>query len=74
MSNLLKPALSSGDLRCVGATTYDEYRKIFEKDNALARRFNKIDVKEPTPEETMEMLSIIKRIMKNFIMFLLKTM
>lgn len=66
MSNLLKPALSSGDLRCVGATTYDEYRKIFEKDNALARRFNKIDVKEPTPEETMEMLSIIKKDYEEF--------
>jgi ATP-dependent Clp protease ATP-binding subunit ClpA len=66
MSNLLKPALSSGELKCIGATTYDEYRKIFEKDNALARRFNKIDVKEPTAEETMEMLLIIKKEYEDF--------
>jgi ATP-dependent Clp protease ATP-binding subunit ClpA len=66
MSNLLKPALSSGELKCIGATTYDEYRKIFEKDNALARRFNKIDVKEPTTEETGKMLSIIKKDYEKF--------
>ena len=66
MSNLLKPALSSGELKCIGATTYDEYRKIFEKDNALARRFNKIDVKEPTTEETSKMLSIIKKDYEKF--------
>jgi ATP-dependent Clp protease ATP-binding subunit ClpA len=47
-SNLIKPVLSSGELRCIGSTTYQEYRGIFEKDHALARRFQKIDVVEPT--------------------------
>ena len=47
-SNLIKPVLASGDLRCIGSTTYQEYRGIFEKDRALARRFQKIDVDEPT--------------------------
>jgi ATP-dependent Clp protease ATP-binding subunit ClpA len=51
-SNILKPALATGKLRCVGATTYDEYRKYFEKDGALSRRFQKIEVPEPTIEET----------------------
>ena len=46
-SNLLKPALAKGSLRCIGATTYDEYRTIFDKDHALSRRFQKIDVVEP---------------------------
>jgi len=55
-SNLLKPALSSGDLKCVGSTTYQEYRGIFEKDRALSRRFQKIDVPEPSVEETVEIL------------------
>ncbi len=55
-SNLLKPALSSGKLRCMGATTYSEYRTIFEKDNALSRRFQKIDVPEPSIGETVEIL------------------
>src|SRR3546814_4462793 len=49
---LLKPALSSGQLKCLGATTYNEYRGIFEKDHALSRRFQKIDVAEPTVEQT----------------------
>lgn len=51
-SNLIKPALASGQLRCIGSTTYQEYRGIFEKDHALARRFQKIDVVEPTVDET----------------------
>jgi ATP-dependent Clp protease ATP-binding subunit ClpA len=55
-SNLIKPALTSGELRCIGSTTYQEYRGIFEKDHALARRFQKIDVTEPTVAETIEIL------------------
>jgi ATP-dependent Clp protease ATP-binding subunit ClpA len=55
-SNLIKPLLASGDLKCVGSTTFQEYRGIFEKDRALARRFQKIDVKEPTVEETVDIL------------------
>jgi ATP-dependent Clp protease ATP-binding subunit ClpA len=55
-SNLLKPALESGRLRCIGATTYEEYRQYFEKDRALSRRFQKIEVKEPTVEETVQIL------------------
>ena len=59
-SNLLKPALSSGQLKCIGATTYNEYRGIFEKDHALSRRFQKIDVNEPSVEETVEILRGLK--------------
>ena len=59
-SNLLKPALSSGQLRCIGATTYSEFRGIFEKDHALSRRFQKIDVKEPSVEETVQILKGLK--------------
>jgi ATP-dependent Clp protease ATP-binding subunit ClpA len=55
-SNLIKPALANGELRCIGSTTYNEYRGIFEKDHALTRRFQKIDVVEPTVEETIEIL------------------
>ncbi len=55
-SNLIKPLLASGELRCMGATTYQEYRGIFEKDRALARRFQKIDVVEPSIDETFEIL------------------
>lgn len=55
-SNLIKPALSTSDLRCIGSTTYQEYRGIFEKDHALARRFQKIDVPEPSAEETYRIL------------------
>src|SRR6056297_64276 len=55
-SNLIKPVLANGQLRCIGATTYQEYRGIFEKDHALARRFQKIEVPEPTVEETVEIL------------------
>lgn len=59
-SNLIKPLLASGELRCMGATTYQEYRGIFEKDRALARRFQKIDVLEPTVEQTFEILKGLK--------------
>ncbi|WP_432721908.1 ATP-dependent Clp protease ATP-binding subunit ClpA [Jeongeupia wiesaeckerbachi] len=59
-SNLLKPALSNGTLKCIGATTYTEYRGIFEKDNALSRRFQKIDVVEPTVQQTIEILKGLK--------------
>ena len=59
-SNLLKPALSSGQLKCIGATTYTEYRCIFEKDHALSRRFQKIDVNEPSIAETVEILKGLK--------------
>ena len=59
-SNLLKPALSSGALKCIGATTYQEYRGIFEKDHALSRRFQKIDVPEPSVEQTIEILKGLK--------------
>jgi ATP-dependent Clp protease ATP-binding subunit ClpA len=55
-SNLIKPALTSGELRCIGSTTYQEYRGIFEKDHALSRRFQKIDVLEPSVQETVEIL------------------
>jgi ATP-dependent Clp protease ATP-binding subunit ClpA len=59
-SNLLKPALSSGQLKCIGATTFTEYRGIFEKDHALSRRFQKIDVSEPTVEQTIDILRGLK--------------
>jgi ATP-dependent Clp protease ATP-binding subunit ClpA len=59
-SNLLKPGLSSGALKCIGATTFTEYRGIFEKDAALSRRFQKIDVIEPTVEQTVEILKGLK--------------
>jgi ATP-dependent Clp protease ATP-binding subunit ClpA len=59
-SNLLKPALSSGQLKCIGATTYTEYRGIFEKDHALSRRFQKIDVVEPSVEQTVQILRGLK--------------
>lgn len=59
-SNLLKPALSSGQLKCIGATTYNEYRSVFEKDHALSRRFQKIDVNEPTVEQTVQILRGLK--------------
>jgi len=59
-SNLLKPALSTGQLKCIGATTYNEFRGVFEKDHALSRRFQKIDVVEPSVEETIEILKGLK--------------
>jgi ATP-dependent Clp protease ATP-binding subunit ClpA len=59
-SNLIKPVLASGELKCIGSTTYQEYRGIFEKDHALARRFQKIDVNEPTVEECIQILEGLK--------------
>ncbi|QSA97452.1 ATP-dependent Clp protease ATP-binding subunit ClpA [Methylococcus sp. EFPC2] len=59
-SNLIKPVLASGELRCIGSTTYQEYRGIFEKDRALARRFQKIDIHEPTVDETFHILKGLK--------------
>jgi ATP-dependent Clp protease ATP-binding subunit ClpA len=59
-SNLLKPALQSGTLRCIGSTTYKEYRQHFEKDRALVRRFQKIDIKEPSVEDSIEILKGLK--------------
>ncbi len=59
-SNLIKPVLASGEIRCIGSTTYSEYRGVFEKDHALARRFQKIDVPEPTLEETVAILQGLK--------------
>ncbi len=59
-SNLIKPMLASGQLKCIGATTYQEYRGVFEKDRALARRFQKIDITEPSVEETVQILRGLK--------------
>ena len=59
-SNLIKPLLANGELKCIGSTTYQEYRGIFEKDRALARRFQKIDIPEPSVEETFEILKGLK--------------
>lgn len=59
-SNLIKPALSSGALKCIGSTTFQEYNSVFEKDRALARRFQKIDINEPTVDETVEILKGLK--------------
>ena len=59
-SNLLKPALSNGTMKCIGATTFTEYRGIFEKDAALSRRFQKVDVNEPSVEQTVEILKGLK--------------
>ena len=65
-SNLLKPALAQGSLRCIGSTTYKEYRQYFEKDRALVRRFQKIDVKEPSVEDTVEILKGLKPYFEEF--------
>src|SRR6202043_579513 len=65
-SNLLKPALASGTLRCIGSTTYKEYRQYFEKDRALVRRFQKIDVSEPTIEDSIKILMGIKSYFENY--------
>ena len=59
-SNLIKPALSNGSLRCIGATTFEDYRRVFEKDTALARRFHKIDVVEPSVAQTIDILKGLK--------------
>lgn len=66
MSNILKPALSRGEIRVIGATTYDEYRKHVEKDSALARRFMKIDIVEPTIDETREIVNGLKPTYEKF--------
>ena len=65
-SNLLKPALQSGTVRCIGSTTYKEYRQHFEKDRALVRRFQKIDIKEPTVEDSIEILKGLKPYFEEF--------
>src|SRR3569832_1790044 len=65
-SNLLKPALASGTLRCIGSTTYKEYRQHFEKDRALVRRFQKIDVKEPSVEDAIEILKGLKSVFEDY--------
>ena len=65
-SNLLKPALSSGSVRCIGSTTYKEYRQFFEKDRALVRRFQKIDVNEPTVTDAIEILKGLKPYFEEF--------
>jgi len=65
-SNLIKPVLASGELKCIGSTTYQEYRGVFEKDRALARRFQKIDVVEPTVDETLQILNGLKSRFEEF--------
>jgi ATP-dependent Clp protease ATP-binding subunit ClpA len=65
-SNLLKPALAGGTFRCIGSTTYKEYRQYFEKDRALVRRFQKIDVNEPSPEDAFEILKGLKPYYEDF--------
>jgi ATP-dependent Clp protease ATP-binding subunit ClpA len=60
-SNILKPALATGELRCMGSTTYEEFKRVFEKDRALARRFQKIEIKEPTVAETVKILHGLKK-------------
>ena len=65
-SNILKPALANGTLRCIGSTTYSEFRKYFEKDSALARRFQKIDIEEPSTEDAIKILKGISHIYENY--------
>ena len=65
-SNILKPVLSSGEIKVIGATTYDEYRKYFEKEGALSRRFQKVDIAEPTAKQTIEILMGLKEQYENF--------
>ncbi len=60
-SNILKPALAGGDLRCIGSTTYDDFKRVFEKDRPLARRFQKIEISEPSPAETVKILGGLKK-------------
>src|SRR5262249_40875290 len=59
-SNILKPVLASGDIRCIGSSTYEEYKKHFERDRALSRRFQKIEIAEPSIEETVQILRGLK--------------
>ena len=65
-SNLIKPALANGTLRCIGSTTFQEYRQVFEKDHALSRRFQKIDVNEPTISESIDILRGLKPKFEDF--------
>lgn len=65
-SNLLKPALANGEIRCIGTTTFKEYRTIFEKDHALSRRFQKIEIKEPSASETLEIIKGLKTHYESF--------
>jgi ATP-dependent Clp protease ATP-binding subunit ClpC len=65
-ANILKPALARGEIQCIGATTFDEFKKHIEKDSALVRRFQKIILKEPTPKETFEILNNLKESYQNF--------
>ena len=65
-SNLLKPALASGEMRCIGSTTYKEYRQFFEKDRALVRRFQKIDVDEPTIPDAIEIVKGLRPYFEDF--------
>jgi len=65
-SNMLKPALASGDIKCIGTTTYKEYRNVFEKDHALSRRFQKIDVSEPTVEQSVDILKGLQKRYEEF--------
>ena len=65
-ANIMKPALSRGDMSCVGATTKDEYERFFKKDSALNRRFEKIDIKEPTKKETLELMNVAKKSYESF--------
>lgn len=67
VSNLIKPALAKGEIRCIGSTTFIEYRQVFEKDHALSRRFQKIDIKEPSISDAIAILDGLKAIMKHFI-------
>ena len=73
-SNILKPALARGNVKCIGATTYQEFRSVFEKDHALTRRFQKIDVEEPTVKNTIEILKGLKIISRIIIMLSLLIM
>ena len=66
VSNLIKPALASGELRCIGSTTFTEYRQVFEKDHALSRRFQKVDVNEPSIDETIDILRGLKKQYETF--------
>lgn len=65
-SNILKPVLTSGDLRCMGTTTYNEYRQIFEKDHALSRRFQKVEINEPSNQDTLSILKGLKKHYETF--------
>jgi ATP-dependent Clp protease ATP-binding subunit ClpC len=65
-ANIMKPALSRGNISCIGATTKDEYERFFKKDSALNRRFEKIDVREPTKQETLDLIKVAKTSYENF--------